>query len=78
MLRGVGGVQKPHYLQPSDYERGRSGGEGECRKDFYTFCVRLKSVTDSTLVKRKRDHQGLDTVYLCLSQSQNYTSQNQP
>lgn len=48
---------------------------------FYRFCVRLKSVTEQHLDKMKKRQprqpgQGPGTVYLCLSQSQNYTSQN--
>lgn len=45
---------------------------------FYRFCVRLKSVTEQHMDKMKKRQlgQGPGTAYLCLSQSQNYTSQN--
>lgn len=49
---------------------------------FYRFCVRLKSVTEQHMDKMKKRQkpkqpgQGPGTVYFCLSQSQNYTSQN--
>lgn len=45
---------KTLYLQPSDYDCAWGGGEGDCRKDFYTFCVRLKSVTEQHVGKKKR------------------------
>lgn len=72
---------QPLYLRTLN-EREQVVGKGlkVLQIAFYKFCVRLKSVTEQHMDKLKKRlprqlGQGPGTVYLCLSQSQNYTTE---